>query len=129
MILLAIGLLGPGNHSLISSVYLYPIYADFFLNCQFIQGAWITIYCLLWLLKSELNHEFDKDVFKMTTESSLWCYVTHSLFSFSFVTYFVVPYKDEISFLPALLLCFAFTETMCLVSYYIMDKLSKKKRD
>ena len=59
----------------------------------------------------------------MTTESSLWCYISHTLFSFVFLTYFIVPYKESIGFFPAFLLCFTFTEAMCLLSYVLLTKL------
>lgn len=86
----------PGNHSLVASVYLYPVYKDIYLNILFVIGAWINVYTLLWMLRGQLDKEFHPKVFKLTNESSLWCYISHCFFIFVFLTYFVVPFNQTI---------------------------------
>jgi hypothetical protein len=49
--LAAQALLLPGNYSLIASINVYPIYMDFHQNCMFIEGAWVTVYAVLWMVK------------------------------------------------------------------------------
>lgn len=116
----------PSNHSLIGSIYLYPIYKDFQLNCLFIVGAWITLYTILWMIKAQVDDIFHPKVFKLTTESSLWCYISHSLFAFFFLTYFVVPFKNSMPFIVAFMITFVFTEAMCILSYFGLKKLESR---
>ena len=119
-------LLLPGNYSLIASIYLYPIYREYHLNVSFIQGAWITLYSILWMVKLQINKEFDAYIFKLTTESSLWCYISHSLFSLTFLTIFVVPFKNSFPMFLAIVLNFIFTEVMCMITYFLLVKIHSK---
>ena len=112
----------PGNHSNVTSVYLFPIYSSYHLNVLFILGAWISVYSILWIIKSETNKEFNPAVFKMTSESSLWCYISHILFTDMLLTFFVVPYKEHLYFLPTFLVMFIFTELLCILTYVGLTK-------
>lgn len=122
----------PGNHSDVLSVYTYPIYNNLGMNCLFVQGAWLSVYAVLWLLKSELNQQFDPSIYKLTTESSLSFYVTHTLFGAIFLTVFIVPFKDEeeakggFAFLLSLFGNMIFTELACFGSYIGFCKLERK---
>jgi hypothetical protein len=113
----------PGNHSQIASLYLYPIYRSFHLNCMFIYGAWITLYGVVWLVRGQINQKYNPAVYKLTNESALWCFISHSFFIMLFLTCFVVPFKDKFPFAIAIVLCLLFTEVMCMLTYLLLNKL------
>ena len=126
------GIYLPGNHSQVGSVYTYPIYTNFHMNCLFVLGAWLSLYCILYFIKSETNCEFNPAVYKLTTDSSLWCYISHCLFDNMFLSWFIVPFKNEeeakggFAFLFCLFLTIIFTEITCIGSYIGLTKLHKR---
>lgn len=83
------GFLLPGNHSEVASEYVFPIYKGMHLNILFILGSWLSLYAILWWIKTETNKEFDEKIFKLVSESSLWCYISHTLFDNFFLTFFI----------------------------------------
>ena len=78
--LIAYGILHPGNQMDRAFLFTYPIYMDFHLNTLHVLGSWQVVYWILYLYKCELNQQFDKDVFKLVNNSSLWCYIAHDFF-------------------------------------------------
>lgn len=111
---------------MIASLQVYPIYTNFGLNCKFVSGGWITLYAVTWMVRSQINQEFNPAVYKMTRESALWCYMSHSFWALAFLTCFVVPFKHHFPFAIAIILCLLFTEAMCLLSYILFTKLHSK---
>lgn len=102
------------------------------MNCLFVNGAWISVYAILYLFKTELNKEFNAGVYKLTAESSLSVYVTHSFFDNLFLSWFIVPFKHEeeakggFAFLISLFANIVFTEIVCIGLYLGYCKIENR---
>ena len=92
--LLFYGVSQPYSSLDVGFMFFYPIYDDTRIQSLFTSGSWLGVFFLCWLLESELNKTFNKKVFKIVVNSSMYTYLAHDFF-ITVVAFFLLKIAPE----------------------------------